>query len=177
MPELDEMWMDALRQAQEQAAQNERNDVVQYLQLREANDAARLIGISWLFATFLEVATEAKRRGLNLAIEKAALHKFGVGTATMKGEKIRLSLGVHALTVEAGFPRTPQDGFMRGGGLAAARITHFGKPKANTDLLLVRANSNSKDAPIWFTIDDQDFRQQFSTLHLKNHFSVFLGQI
>jgi hypothetical protein len=147
------------------------------LQLREAKDAARRIGIEWLFATFLEVAAEANRRGLSLATEKSDAHSFPVGAATMQGEKIRISFGVRALTVEAGFPRTPSDGFVRGGGLAAARITHFGIAKANADLLLIRANLNSKDAPNWFTINDQNLRQQFSTAHLKNHFAVFLGQI
>ncbi len=171
------MWTELLREARERAANTERGDVVEYLQLREVNDAARNLGIEWLLATFLEVAAEANRRGLSLATEKAAPHSFAVGAATMQGEKIRISFGVRALTVEAGFPRTPADGFVRGGGLAAARITHFGMAKANADLLLVRANSNSKDAPVWLTVDDKNLRQQFSTAHLKNHFAVFLGQI
>ena len=177
MPELDEMWTELLREAKARAANTGRSDVVEYLQLREANDAARNIGIEWLLATFLEVAAEANRRGLSLATEKAAPHSFKIGAATMHGEKIQISFGVRSLAVEAGFPRTPSDGFVRGGGLAAARITHFGIAKANQDLLLVRANSNSKDAPIWFSIDDNNLRQQFSTAHLKNHFAVFLGQI
>ena len=177
MPELDEMWNEVLREAKNSAANLGRRDVVEYLQLREANDAARNVGIDWLFATFLEVAAEANRRGLSLATEKLAPHSFKIGAATMQGEKIRLSFGVRALNVEAGFPRTPADGFVHGGGLAAARITHFGIAKANANLLLVRANSNSQDAPVWLTVDDQNLRQQFSTVHLKNHFAVFLGQV
>ena len=177
MPELDEMWNEVLGEARVRAVNAGRHDVVEYLQLREANDAARGVGIEWLLATFLEVAAEANRRGLNLATERTAPHSFKVGAATMHGEKIRLSYGIRALNVEAGFPRTPADGFVRGGGLAAARITHFGIAKANADLLLVRPNSNSKDAPVWLTVDDQNLRQQFSTIHLKNHFAVFLGQV
>lgn len=176
MPELDQMWNEMLTAARTRAIESGRADVVEYLQLREANDAARQIGIKWLLTTFLEVAAEANRRGLNLHSEKTAAHAFAVGAATMQGEKIRLSFGVRALTVEAGFPRTPADGFVRGGGLATARIAHFGITKANADLLLVRANSNSKDAPAWYSIDDNNLRQQFSAVHLKNHFSVFLGQ-
>jgi hypothetical protein len=177
MPELDEMWEEVLREAQTRARQTGRHDVVEYLQLREVNDAARRIGIEWLFATFLEVAAEANRRGLSLATQRSAPHSFAIGASMMQGELVRISFGVRALTVEAGFPRTPADGFIRGGGLAAARITHFGIAKANADLLLARPNSNAKDAPIWFTIDDQNFRQQFSTAHLKKHFAVFLGQV
>lgn len=170
------MWNEAARGAREKAVAEGRRDVLEYLELREANDRARRIGMEWLFATFLDVAAEANRRGANLAVEKTAPHKFTVGAATMQGEKIRIGLGVRALTVEAGFPRTPADGFIRGGGLAAARVSHFGMAKANADLLLVRANSNSTDAPIWFAIDDKNLRQQFSVAHLKKHFSIFLGQ-
>lgn len=176
MTELDEMWNEVLSAARIRAAQDGRADVSEYLQLREANDAARRVGIEWLLATFLAVAAEANRRGLKLSIEKVAAHTFPIGAATMQGENIRLSLGVRALTVEAGFPRTPRDGFVRGGGLAAARITHFGITKANAELLLVRAASNSQDAPVWQTIDDKNSRQQFSVVHLKNHFAVFLNQ-
>lgn len=171
------MWEEALREAQKHALQTGREDIVEYLQLRAANNGARRIGIEWLLATFLEVAAEANRRGFGLATEKSAMHNFAIGAATMHGEKIRLSFGVRALIVEAGFPRTPADGFIRGGGLAAARISHFGIAKANASLLLVRANSNSVAAPNWFTVDEQNIRQQFSTAHLKNHFAVFLGQV
>lgn len=176
MAELDEMWNEVLSAARIRAAQDGRADVIEYLQLREANDQARRVGIEWLLSTFLTVAAEANHRGLKLSVEKIAPHAFLIGAATMQGEKIRLSRGVRALTVEAGFPRTPRDGFVRGGGLAAARITHFGIAKANAELLLVRAASNSADAPIWLMIDDKNLRQPFSTVHLKNHFAVFLGQ-
>ncbi len=94
----------------------------------------------------------------------------------MRGGQIKLSQGVRTLAVEAGFPRQPADGFIRGGGLAAARVAHFGLAKANAELLLVRAG-NETDAPIWFAIDKDNLRQQFSTVHLKQHFAVFLEQV
>lgn len=176
MPELEEIWTDVLREAKQHAANLGRKDVLEYLNLREANDTARRVGIQWLLQTFLDVANEAKRRGLNLSIEETEPHSFAHYTAIMRGAKVKLTLGVRALTVEAGFPRTPQDGFVRGGGLACAKISHFGLPKSNADLLLVKS-SNPKEAPIWFAIDENNLRQPFSTAHLKNHFAVFLGQI
>lgn len=171
MQELDEMWADALAAAQI----NGSSEMLDYLKLREKNDAARMIGIEWLFKTFLAVTDEANRRGLNLEIERNDANKFAVGAATMQGTKIKISFGVRSLTVEAGFPRAPQDGFVRGG-LACARILHFGFAAANSDLLLVKS-AHDADAPVWFAIGDSNLRGEFSISHLKNHFSVFLGQV
>ena len=178
MPELEEMWTNAMDEAKKRAAEMGRGDVLDYLRLREANDAARRIGIEWLMNTFLDVAAEANRRGLSLTIEKSDdSHRFAIGTTTMQGLKIQIKSGIRSMTVEAGFPRIPQDGFIRGGGLAAAKISHFGMTKENADLLLVRANTNEKDAPFWVALDENNLRQPFSTAHLKHHFAVFLGHI
>lgn len=168
------MWTNVLREAQTRAQETGRSDVLDYLRLRETNNAARRVGIEWLINTFLDVADEAAKRGLNFNIEKADAHKFSVGIATMQGVRVRLSLGVRSLTIEAGFPRTPQDGFIRGGGLACARVTHFGVAKANSEMMLFKSN-NEKDAPVWYAISSDNFRQEFSTTDLKNHFATFLG--
>lgn len=176
MPELDQMWADALQTAKQRARELGRADILDYIRLREINDEARGVGINWLFSTFLEVANEANRRGLNLTIERREPHQFSVGAATMRGARVELKQGVRALAVEAGFPRQPADGFVRGGGLAQARVTHFGLAKANAELLLVRAN-NQSDAPVWFAIDKDNLRQPFSVAHLKQHFATFLGQV
>lgn len=181
------MWMKAQREAIErQAKELGHGDVADYLRLRQINDAARQIGMNWLFDTFMMVAAEANRRGFAIEIKKSApddLHVFTIGSATMRGDSLRLQAGIRSLTVEAGFPRLPQDGFVRGNGLAAARIIHFGKASVNDDLLLVRSNSgNSSNAqlktnfPIWFVLDKNNLREQFSVAHLKNHFAIFLDQ-
>ena len=176
MPELDQLWANALNAAKQRARELGRADVLDYIRLREINDEARVVGIKWLFSTFLDVANEARRRGLDLHTEQTEQHQFQIGAAVMRGAQIQLKQGVRALTVEAGYPRQPADGFVRGGGLAAARVTHFGLAKANAELLLVRA-SNESDAPVWFAIDKDNLRQPFSTAHLKQHFAVFLEQI
>ncbi|HZH33641.1 MAG TPA: hypothetical protein VEX64_02315 [Pyrinomonadaceae bacterium] len=173
MNELEENWAAAMNEAERQARELGRNDVIDYLRLREANDAARRVGIEWLLNTFLEVAEEANRRGMKIKIEKSDAHRFAVGAATMQGSLIRLGLGVRTMTIEAGFPRLPQDGFVRGNGLACARISHFGISHANEELLLTRADK--REAPAWFSIDKNDVRHQFLVSRLKHHFAVFLG--
>lgn len=187
MIELEEMWTIALSAAEQRARELGRGDAFDYLALREINDAARRVGIEWLFDTFLAVATEANRRGLNLTIEKSDAdgaapgeksdaHSFAVGSATMRGAFLRLRAGIRSITVEAGFPRTPQDGFVRGNGLACARVSHFGMPRENADLLLIRP-SDQKKSPTWFLIGENQLREQFSVAHLEKHFAAFLRQI
>lgn len=168
------MWANALREAMKTAQNIGRGDIADYIRLRETNDAARRVGIEWLVQTFLDVVNEVNRRGANLQIERTEAHKFTVGAATMQGVKIRFSAGIRTLTFEAGFPRVPQDGFIRGGGLACGRITHFGVAKANSELMLFKSDKE-KEAPVWFAINPDNFRRPFSTDDLKNHFAVFLG--
>lgn len=175
MNELDDIWTRAMLAAEQQAKSNARSDVADYLRLREANDDARRGGIDWLLGIFLQVAAEANRRGMSLFVERSDAHSFPVGTATMQGTQLRLKIGIRSLTVEAGFPRLPKDGFIRGNGLACARITHFGIASANEDLILARADN--KQEPAWMTIDKNGFRQPFQISRLKHHFATFFGQL
>lgn len=173
MNELEENWADFVREAAFQSAGNANKDVADYLRLRETNDAARRIGIAWLLDAFLQVAAEANRRGMSIAVEKQEAHSFSVGVATMQGSLVRLKLGIRAVTIEAGYPQKPQDGFVRGGGLACARISHFGQAKANEDLMLVRSEQS---APVWCIVEQTDLRRQFHVPQLKHHFETFVGR-
>ena len=67
----------------------------------------------------------------------------------MVGRLLTLSSGVRQLHIEAGWPRVPRDGVVRGGGLARANIRHFGIKDANESLLLV----TSKGVPRWVSLD------------------------
>jgi hypothetical protein len=75
------------------------------------------------------------------------------------------------LTVEAGWTRAPGDGFMRGGALAAARISHFGMAKQNSELILLRQDN----APHWFAVERDGKRSLFDSRNLQKHFQIFLG--
>jgi hypothetical protein len=88
----------------------------------------------------------------------------------MVGHLLTLTNGVRTLYVEAGWPRTPRDGFVRGGGLAAANIRHLGIRAANEELLLSRSSTG---APAWKSSKNQ------STLHqsdLRRHIAILLDQ-
>lgn len=170
MNELDEVWADKLNEALIKAQTTGRGDVAEYLALKATNDAIRATSIKWLFDSMLEVASQANRNNAQITIENENPHHFAFGNATMVGSFLRFRQGVRCLTLEAGWTRTPADGFMRGGALAAARVLHFGIAKATTDLLLIR----NLDLPQWFSIDQSGQKNLFGYDHLHQHFRVFL---
>jgi hypothetical protein len=110
--------------------------------------------------------------GLNLQIENENPYRFEMNRATMVGSLLEFKFGVRRLSAEAGWTRTPQDGFMRHNALACARLRHFGQAKHDAELILVRA----KDAPPqWFSVDRLSNRTSFDSNNLREHFRIFLG--
>lgn len=171
MNELDETWSKMLSQALENARVSGRHDVADYLNLKAANDTIRQTGVAWLFDTLIEIAGDANRSNPGISIEREDVYNFLHRGANIVGSLVRLRLGVRCLTVEAGWTRTPADGFMRGGALAFARLTHMGMPKANTDLSLIK----SEESPIWQFMLEEKGAQIFRSESLRDHFRIFTG--
>src|SRR5215510_8411156 len=149
MSELDEAWAAALSEAERKARQAGRRDIADYLSLRNSNDLLRKAGIDWLLAGFTSVAADANRAGASIQIKTQEGHRFRTGTSTMVGHLLTLTNGVRTLYIEAGWPRTPRDGVVRGGGLAFAAIRHLGIRGANEELLLAKSHNG---APAWKSI-------------------------
>ena len=174
MSELEEAWDLALAEAQRRASAAGRRDVAEYLRLRASNDLLRKTGIEWLLTSFTILAGKANRRGAGIQISKEDAHRFPVGNATMVGPLLTLGFGVRALSVEAGWPRTPSDGFVRGGGLACARIRHRGKKSVDEDLMLVRSDNNT---PRWMVIDEKtDRRSELLEAGIQKHLTKMLAE-
>ena len=161
MSELDEAWAAALSEAEQRARLAGRADVAAYLSLRNSNDLLRKAGIEWLISSFTQLAGEANRAGASLQIASEDAHRFKIGNSTMVGNLLTLSSGVRRLFVEAGWPRTPSDGVVRGGGLACANIRHLGIRTASEELLLAKTNSG---APGWMRQISWRFGQHFTSL-------------
>ena len=172
--ELDEAWELAIAEAERRARETGRGDIADYLALRASNDLARRSGIDWLLTGFMAIVGEANRAGASVMIEQTDAHRFMIGNATMVGTKITFRFGLRALTIEAGWPRVPRDGFIRGNGLARARIDHFGIKKHNEELLLVK---KTKDAPPEWVIIDEDTgtRSPLIEARVRLHIRTFLG--
>jgi hypothetical protein len=54
---------------------------------------------------------------------------------------------------------------VRGGGLASARVAHFGNPKAGEELLLLLSN----EEPRWFVVEESGARAEFLEERLRRH--------
>jgi len=120
-----------------------------------------------LFETFQAHAGAANRAGAGITVAQEDAHRFRVGHATMVGRKLIMRAGVRELVVEAGWPRTPQDGIVRGGGLACAQVTHFGDRARNAALLLVQSTTNA--APQWLIIEEPSARTPLHEEHVRHH--------
>lgn len=172
MSELEAEWARRLAEAEQRARTTGRGDVADYLALRALNDMARNTGVEWLLATFAAHAGEANRAGASLELATTDDHRFRVGNSTMVGRRLMLRSGVRVLTVEAGWPRTPQDGIVRGGGLAAARVSHFGNPPANDELLLMQ---RAGEAPRWMVLDPAGVRPTLEETRVRRHVEKLLA--
>ncbi len=172
MNELDQVWTQMIEQALAKARSGGRGDVAEYFALKATNDTIRAESIKWLLDSMLEIASFANQNGASVKIENEDSHRFAFKNANLVGSLVRFHQGVRCLSVEAGWTRTPNDGFMRGGALAGAQISHFGLSRHNTDLLLVQSN----DLPNWFSVSSDGKRDLFDSRHLNQHFQVFLGE-
>jgi hypothetical protein len=166
MNELEEAWSEKLALAIENAKSSGRGDIADYLALKQSNDAIRQTGVEWLFGSFIEIASEAGRHNPMILIEREEPHEFEFNRARMAGSLLRIRFGVRSLSVEAGWTRTPAHGFMRGGALAAARVTHFGRSKNDIELTLVQRSQ----IPGWLTISGSEFVSR----HVREHFEILL---
>src|ERR1044071_971381 len=171
MSELDEAWAAALSEAERRARLAGRGDIADYLSLKNSNDLLRQAGVDWLLAEFTTLAAQANRAGASIQISNHEGHRFKVGSSTRVGELITFTNGVRTLYVEAGWPRVPRDGFVRGGGLACANIRHLGIRQAGEELLLTKTKTG---APIWQSVLNKGL-----TLHeadMRHHIHVLLDK-
>ena len=167
MLELDHVWSKMLDEAAFKASNAGRQDIVDYLRLKATNDAIRKAGVSWLFDTVIEIASNALRDRRNITIEREEPHNFARGNSNMVGSLLEIRQGVRCLSVEAGWVRTPSDGIMLSGALAFARISHFGLPKFGSEIRLVQGDS----LPQWLGEDDSIIE----SIEISRHFEIFLG--
>ena len=169
MSELDEAWAAALSEAERRARLAGRADVAEYLSLKNSNDLLRTAGVDWLLAEFTTLAGEANRAGASIQILKQQDHRFKMGTSTMVGHLLTFTNGVRTLYVEAGWPRVPRDGIVRGGGLACANIRHLGIRAASEELLLMKSRNGT---PAWKSLKHPSLHQS----HMRHHLAILLDE-
>jgi hypothetical protein len=168
---FEEDYESRMAEARTRARAQGRGDVLEYLSLRASNDSARARGVEWLLDCFMAAAGELNRAGAGLTLARTDSHRFRVGASTMVGSRLTLSRGLRSLTVEAGWPRAPRDGIVRGGGLASARAGHFGDRKADEEFLLVLAGP--EDAR-WLVVEKTGARTELLEERLRAHVARLL---
>src|SRR5687768_3735492 len=171
MSELDDVWSAMLAKARENAAATRRGDVAEYLDLKASNDLIRQTGVDWLFQTLIEHAAAANRVRDAIAIERTEPHSFTFRGANIVGSSVSFRYGVRCLTVEAGWTRTPADGFMRGGGLALARLRHFGIPAKNVELAL----TGTSGPPVWRVVREDAMLDEVRSDFLRSQVDLLTG--
>lgn len=171
MSELEDAWELALADAQMRAHAAGRRDIADFLTVRRRNDLLRRTAVDWLINEFVSLAGQANRAGAGIQIEQTDSHRFTRRNATMVGRLVTLRRGVRQLIIECGWPRTPRDGIVRGGGLACANIKHFGRRGANAELLL---EPLANDQPHWVIVEDDVSQALFAEKTLRSHFIAFL---
>lgn len=171
MSELDEAWAVALAEAEQRARLAGRGDVAEYLALRNSNDLLRTAGIDWLMTSFVTLAGDANRAGASIQVANSDGHRFRAGTSTMVGRLVSFANGVRQLLVEAGWPRVPRDGIVRGGGLAAANVRHVGIRQADEELLLSRSSAGS---PLWTSVTKKP--HAFHEADIRRHLAILLDR-
>lgn len=171
MNEHDELWVQMMSEAAIKARASERGDVADYLSLKAANDSVRAAAVEWLFDSSTAIAAAVNMENARIEIENESPHRFAFDNSNLLGSVLRFRQGVRCLTVEAGWTRTPGDGFMRGGALACARISHFGMSRENQEILLVKEG----DTVNWIVVDKENKHAAFDARNLQRHFQIFLG--
>jgi hypothetical protein len=169
MSELDEAWALALAEAEQKARLAGRRDLAEYLALRNSNDLLRKAGIDWLVSSFMTLAGDANRTGANIQSSTTDGHRFRIGNSTMVGRLVTLNSGVRTIAVEAGWPRVPRDGFVKGGGLASANVRHVGIKLASEELLLSKSSDGS---PQWTSITKN--KRVFHESDIRRHLAILL---
>ena len=170
--ELDEAWALALAEAEKRARAAGRTDLSTYLALRTSNDLLRQTGRDWLQQMFTLIAGEANRAGAGIQISKDDGHRFRMGNATMVGSRLSLANGVRMILVEVGWPRTPRDGFISGGGLACANIKHVGIKSASEQLRLLL---DSSGVPRWNAQGHRAEPYEIHESNIRKHIAILLS--
>jgi hypothetical protein len=168
---FDEEYERRLAEARERAGASGRGDVLEYLHLKAANDGLRSRGVEWLFDSFNRMAGELNREGAGLTLTRTDAHRFRVGNSTMVGARLVLRRGLRALTVEAGWPREPRDGIVRGGGLASALVGHFGDRRADEELILLPSDVSDTR---WLVSEKNGARTELLEERLRRHVARLL---
>ncbi|MER3431043.1 MAG: hypothetical protein C4324_08380 [Blastocatellia bacterium] len=171
MRRLDDIWDEMLSEAHRRAIASGNADAAEYLELRLRNDRLRAAAADWLVEIFVEAAAASPLLA-GVEIEREEPHQFVHSGTTLTGLSISARLGVRCVTLQAGWPRRPSDGIIRGAALAIGRISHRGLPRLNVDLRLVL----DRNRPGWIVVGSDGLPTTVDKEFFGSHFAALVGE-
>lgn len=157
---------------------NDSNTVAEFLALKAANDKLRETGKQWLWNALDRISGESSRNLGNLPIQVGRQDwEFTLATTTLVGERYGARYQTKTMTVEVGWPRLPNHGFISGGGLAMGRVSlsqNFmlhAEPLA--ELLLYRRGTSEEIA--WHLLQNKQAGEKLEDAHLRQYFQLLLA--
>jgi len=163
----------------------EKDYAAEYLALKAANDQLRERGKQWLFDSLNQLCAEANQKLLTQGdpqIGAASIQsgvqpnwQFKVENAVMVGERFGARFRYRTLTVEAGWPRSPEHGYITDGGLARGRVglsqNTMIEPQPIAELILKKVGNSE---PAWFVFKNKILGEQVNEVKLREYLSPLL---
>jgi len=146
MNSFEEKWLEMINSARLMAAEQGNETLRDFFELKASNEKIRMDASKALLEHFFRAIGIKVKEGFKLEVQTYGGYRFQMRHAQLTGFRVNVLFGLRRLSIEIGWTRLPKDGFMRQGALAYCRITHFGRPEYNSELLLLNPQN-----PKWFT--------------------------
>ncbi|MCI0660673.1 MAG: hypothetical protein L0220_06340 [Acidobacteria bacterium] len=147
----------------------------EYLRLKAANDQLRERGKQWLWNA-LELICSEINRDLTASSSETPIQlgrqewQFTVESMTMVGERFGARYRYRTLTIEAGWPRLPEHGYVKDNGLARGRIAlsqNIMIDAQTIEELILKRQGNSD--PAWFSLTNNIIGAQLTQHRLRTY--------
>ena len=176
------------------SAMQDKDYVAEYLALKAANDQLRERSKQWLWDSLNQVCAEINQKLLaqgnrqsdvnaaGLAGAASILNgvqsdwQFKVENTVMIGERFGARFRYRTLTVEVGWPRLPEHGFITNGGLACGRVglsqNTMIEPQTTAELILKKVGNSD---PAWFSLKNKQLGEQITEARLREYLNLILA--
>jgi len=141
----------------------------EYLSVRGANNNIRNEAAEWLFGSFVKFTQRLVSDGFQISVERNEESQFAFHWATLSGPSIVVSNGLRKLSCEVGSIKAPGHGIIKGGGIAIARLSHFGIPEKDQILRLIAGEETAR----W--VVDGSRTRELDAYDLVRHFKILLS--
>jgi len=164
----------------------EKDYAAEYLALKAANDQVRERGKQWLWDSLNRICGEINQKLLaqgNPQTGAASIlsgvqpdWQFKVENAVMVGERFGARFRYRTLTVEVGWPRLPEHGYITDSGLARGRVglsqNTMLEPQPIAELILKKVRSGE---PVWFIVKNKTLSEQITEIRLRDYLNLVLA--